>query len=125
MRRGLTIFQRSKIGCPAGEAVRHVRQSHSAVDGSGIRFEAEVEFLRLVDRLHVLEIFRVESWYVHEHVVVSNAMEILTCPGAVVSERWEPARLETRVRCWAPSPSAGNQAAIVGESVPSRRVPLE
>ena len=52
-------------------------------------------------------------------------MGILMCRGAVVSERWEPARLETRVRRWAPSPTAGNQAAVVGEGVPSRRVPLE
>jgi len=102
------MFQRSKIGCPAGEAIRHVRQSHSAVDGRGIRFEAEVEFLDLVDRLHPLKIFRVESWYVHEHVVVnSNTLEILTRPGAVVSERREPACLKTRVRRGVPSPTAG------------------
>jgi hypothetical protein len=92
------MFQRSKIGCPAGEAISHIGQNHTAVDGRRIRFEAKVEFLRLVDRLHLLEIFRVEPWYVHEHVVVnSNAMEILMCPGAVVGERWEPAHLETRV----------------------------
>ena len=78
VRRGLTKFQRSKIGRPAGKAIRNVGQSHAAVDGRGTRFEAEVEVLRLVDRLHLLEIFRVESRDVHEHVVVnSNAMEIL------------------------------------------------
>jgi hypothetical protein len=116
VRRILAEFQGSEVRCPAGEGIRDVRQDHATINRGRVRFEPEVEILRLVKHLNLLQILRIESWHVDKDVVVyKDAMLILMCHADVFLERREPARFERPVRYSAvPGACSGRRTSTSG-----------
>jgi hypothetical protein len=116
VRRTLAEFQGSEVRCPAGEGIRDVRQDHATINRGRARFEPEVEVLRLVKHLNLLQILRIQSWHVDKDVVVhKDAMLFLMCHADVFLERRESARFECPVRSSAvPGARSGRRTSTSG-----------